>query len=145
MSDNTNKDEQQPNYDIPAIISEYVSDLLPDDEEWDETTEEEIENEVAWAFFICVTAWNHAALPADCAAIYLAQAEEAFCSENGLDMWNEAKSDVLNMAANMGERYPTSDHIIIDHELESLDDGAIGLAIDIIPIDEAIVALRETN
>jgi hypothetical protein len=144
MDEMQDMDGPEPNYDIPAILMEYVNDILPDDEELDENIDmEDAEEEVSRAFFICVTAWNHAALPEDVGAIFLAQVADTFKDIDAIEDWDDVKEEVLEMSADMAEQYPGADHIIVDHELEALEDGETGLAIDIIPLEEAVAALRE--
>ncbi len=139
-------EEVEPNYDIALALMEYVDDMLPDAEEWEgDMNEAEREDIVARAFFICVTAWNHAALPEDCAALYLSQVESSFAEIDAPEIWEDSKDDMLAVSQDMGAEYPGSDHIIIDHELEPLEDGQMGLAIDVIPVDVAVSVLRKES
>ncbi len=145
-NDEQNIEDVEPNYDIPAALMACVDDILPEQDVWDaEMDDEEREQAAARAFFVCVTAWNHAALPEDCAPLYLAQVAESFKEIDAENLWEDTQEDVMAISADIAEQYPNSTHIIVEHDMEPMDDGELGLTISIISVALAAEALREEN
>ncbi len=132
-------------YDIPGIIMEYVAELMPDPDgpELLEKTAEEgmelFENMTG----LCISIWNYAAMPPDCAISYLDNLSSTLEAEKGKAVRDNIINVMLEISKDMKKHFPNPDAVIIDHEFTLTANEQLDFAIELLPVDEAIAIARE--
>lgn len=128
-------------FDIPDILLDYVYTILPEEEELDEN--EDVDDLISKALFVCAAAWNISVLPEDCGNLYISQMKLAY-EESGDDgLWDDMLENLIAMSEDMKEQYPDGDCIVADHALEPDEDGEVAFSINIMPVVAAVEMLRE--
>ena len=131
-------------YDLPNILLDFVYRFFPADEEM-EGVDFDVEKLMSNIIFLCAIAWNISVLPKDCIDIFIAQMERVYKENDSHGAWDDLYEDILITAADMEETYPGGDCVITDHKLEYLLDGQMSLALDVVPLHEAVAAMRGSN
>ncbi|MCK5861046.1 MAG: hypothetical protein KAH38_01085 [Candidatus Hydrogenedentes bacterium] len=145
-----NKNENQENeskYDIPKIIMDYAMEVIPppDSGEEEEVNSDEMLEMMNSAVFLCTSAWNHAILPPEAGEKILALMKMAHEESDNMEGWEGAQEILLEIAEEMGEKYPDAEGIITDHDLEIKENGDLGFGIEVLPLEEALEALRQND
>jgi len=129
-------------YDIADVLLNYVYTLLPDEEELED--DDDVDDLISQALFICATAWNIAALPEDCADLYIGQVAAAYKDGDTPMLWDDLLEDLIAMSEDMKEQFPEGDYIITEHEMEPDEDGEMGFSISVMPVADAVAMIRES-
>jgi len=128
-------------YDIASVLLDYVYSILPDEEDLDE--DEDIDDLISRALFICATAWNISVLPEDCGNLFISNLKLAYEDSGDTEPWDDLLENLLDISKDMQEQYPDGDCIVADHALEPDEEGEVAFSIDIMPLVDAVAMLRE--
>ena len=132
-----------PKYDVAEVMMSYMYTVLPKESELQE--DDNIDDLISQALFVCASAWNIAVLPEDCADLYIGQMATAYKDGDTGMVWDELLEDLLAMSEDMKESFPEGDCIITEHEMEADEDGEMGFSIGVMPLADAVSMIRDSS